>query len=78
MRLVFMDITPGLFALITVGVGARLAPVPGPRTGQSTLQSSNLNALRVNSNGKTQALIAARVLNYEELSPRFRSTANAS
>jgi EAL domain-containing protein (putative c-di-GMP-specific phosphodiesterase class I)/CHASE2 domain-containing sensor protein len=66
-RLVFMDITPGLFALITVGValGWRRFRVRGLVNPLSNLP--NLSALRVNRDGKSRALIAARVLNYEEI-----------
>jgi EAL domain-containing protein (putative c-di-GMP-specific phosphodiesterase class I)/CHASE2 domain-containing sensor protein len=66
-RLVFVDITPALFVLLIVtsvlvwrGIRAR---------GLVNLISDlpNLNALRANRDGKSQALVAARVLNYEEI-----------
>ena len=66
-RLVFLDITPGLFPLITVGVALawRRFRVRGLVNPVSNLP--NLNALRINHDGRKQALIGARVLNYEEI-----------
>jgi EAL domain-containing protein (putative c-di-GMP-specific phosphodiesterase class I)/CHASE2 domain-containing sensor protein len=67
MRLVFLDVTPGLFVLITVGaaLGWRRVRARGMVNALSNLP--NLNALRVNREGRSQALIAARVLNFEEI-----------
>ena len=66
-RLVFVDITPALFVLITVAValGWRRFRVRGLVNTVSNLP--NLNALRANRDGRNQALIATRILNYEEI-----------
>ena len=66
-RLVFVDVTPGLFAVLVIGgvlLWRRLA-VRGLVNPVTNLP--NLNALRTERNGRDQALIAARVLNYEEI-----------
>ena len=66
-ELIFLDITPGLFVLIVVAValGWRRFRERGLVNPLSNLP--NLNALRLNRDGRKQALIAARVLNYEEI-----------
>ena len=66
-RLIFIDIMPGLFVLTTVAValGWRRFRVRGLVNPVSNLP--NLNALRSNRDGRKHALIAARVLNYEEI-----------
>jgi len=66
-RLVFADVTPGLFALLIVAtaLGWRRYRARGFVNPVSNLP--NLNALRINSEGRKQALVAARVLNYEEI-----------
>jgi len=66
-RLVFTDVTPGLFVLLTVGgaLGWRRYRTRGLVNAISNLP--NLNALRSNHDGRKQALIAARILNYEEI-----------
>jgi EAL domain-containing protein (putative c-di-GMP-specific phosphodiesterase class I) len=65
-RLIFADVTPALFVLITilsVLVWRRLRS-EGLKNPVSGLP--NLNALRHNRAGRKKALVAARVLNYEE------------
>jgi EAL domain-containing protein (putative c-di-GMP-specific phosphodiesterase class I) len=66
-RLIFVDITPALFVLLIVGgvLTWRRFRVRGLVNPVSNLP--NLNALRVNKSGREQALIAARILNYEEI-----------
>jgi EAL domain-containing protein (putative c-di-GMP-specific phosphodiesterase class I)/CHASE2 domain-containing sensor protein len=66
-RLIFADITPGLFVLLLVGgvLTWRRFRVRGLVNPVSNLP--NLNALRANKAGREQALIAARILNYEEI-----------
>jgi EAL domain-containing protein (putative c-di-GMP-specific phosphodiesterase class I)/CHASE2 domain-containing sensor protein len=66
-RLVFADVTPGLFALLIVAtaLGWRRYRERGFVNPVSNL--ANLNALRTNIEGRKQALVAARVLNYEEI-----------
>ncbi|MEO7655647.1 MAG: EAL domain-containing protein [Sphingomicrobium sp.] len=66
-RLVFVDIVPGLFVLLGVAGGLlwRRLVVRGLVNSVSNLP--NLNALRAERNSRDQALIAARILNYEEI-----------
>jgi EAL domain-containing protein (putative c-di-GMP-specific phosphodiesterase class I)/CHASE2 domain-containing sensor protein len=66
-NLIFVDITPGLFVLMVVGtvLGWRRYRARGLVNPVSNLP--NLNALRVNREGRNQALVAARILNYEEI-----------
>jgi EAL domain-containing protein (putative c-di-GMP-specific phosphodiesterase class I)/CHASE2 domain-containing sensor protein len=65
--LVTVDITPGLFVLLTVGsvTAWRGFRVRGLVNSVSSLP--NLNALRLNRQGRSQALIVAKVLNYSEI-----------
>ena len=65
--LVSLDITPGLFVIVTIAsvLGWRGYKALGLVNPLSNLP--NLNALRANREGREQALIAARVLNYEEI-----------
>jgi EAL domain-containing protein (putative c-di-GMP-specific phosphodiesterase class I)/CHASE2 domain-containing sensor protein len=66
-HLIFVDITPGLFVLVVVGLvlGWRRYRARGLVNAVSNLP--NLNALRLNRKGRDQALVAARILNYEEI-----------
>jgi EAL domain-containing protein (putative c-di-GMP-specific phosphodiesterase class I)/CHASE2 domain-containing sensor protein len=66
-RLIFVDITPALFVLLVISgvLTWRRFRVRGLVNPVSNLP--NLNALRVNSEGRKKALVAARVLNYEEI-----------
>ena len=66
-NLMFIDITPALFAVIIVGtvLGLRQWKQRGLVNTVSGLP--NLSALRANKAGRDQALIAARVLNYAEI-----------
>ena len=66
-RLIFVDVTPGLFVLLCVGSALlwRRYRLRGLVNGVSDLP--NLNALRVFRDGRKQALIAARVINYDEI-----------
>ncbi|MBV9528374.1 EAL domain-containing protein [Sphingomonas sp.] len=66
-HLVFADVTPGLFVVLVVGsvLAWRAFRARGLVNPDSNL--ANLNALRSNTAGKKKALIAARVLNYEEI-----------
>jgi EAL domain-containing protein (putative c-di-GMP-specific phosphodiesterase class I)/CHASE2 domain-containing sensor protein len=66
-HLVYLDITPALFVLITIAtvLGWRGYKALGLVNPISNLP--NLNALRANREGREQALIAARILNYEEI-----------
>jgi EAL domain-containing protein (putative c-di-GMP-specific phosphodiesterase class I)/CHASE2 domain-containing sensor protein len=66
-RLIFVDVTPALFVLLIVStaLGWRRFRARGMVNPVSNLP--NLNALRSNRDGRKQALIAARILNYEEI-----------
>lgn len=66
-HLVFVDITPALFVLLVIGgvLTWRRFRIRGLVNQVSNLP--NLNALRTNSEGRKQALVAARILNYEEI-----------
>jgi EAL domain-containing protein (putative c-di-GMP-specific phosphodiesterase class I)/CHASE2 domain-containing sensor protein len=66
-HLIFVDITPALFVLMTVSTALawrryRLRGFVDPVS-----DLPNLNAFRANREGRKQALIAARVMNYEEI-----------
>jgi diguanylate cyclase len=66
-RLIFADVTPGFFVLliVTTVLGWRRYRARGFVNPISNLP--NLSALRMNSDGRSKALVAARVLNYEEI-----------
>jgi len=66
-RLIFLDVVPALFVIVTVWTvfGWRSLRKRGLINPMSNLP--NLNALRANRDGRKQALIAARILNYEEI-----------
>ena len=66
-RLIFADITPGLFVLLTmaIGLGWQRYRTRGLVNPVSNLP--NLNALRAHRNGRQEALVAARLMNYEEI-----------
>ncbi|HKX91528.1 MAG TPA: EAL domain-containing protein [Sphingomicrobium sp.] len=66
-QLVFVDVTAGLFVLITVASVLAWRRVRARGLINPVSNLPNLNALRLNRDGKKQALIAARVLNYEEI-----------
>ena len=64
---IYLDVTPALFVVATISsaIGWRRYRVRGLVNPISNLP--NLNALRDNRDGKKQSLIAARILNYEEI-----------
>ena len=66
-HLVFVDVTPALFVIGTVSVvlARRRVLMRGMVNPVSNLP--NLNALRANLEGRKQALVAVRILNYEEI-----------
>lgn len=66
-RLIFLDITPALFVLVTVttALAWRRYRLRGFIDPISSLP--NLSAFRANREGRKQALIAARVMNYDEI-----------
>jgi len=66
-HLIFVDITPGLFVLLTVITVLGWRGIRARGLVNSVSNLPNLSALRLNRDGKSQALVAARVLNYEEI-----------
>jgi EAL domain-containing protein (putative c-di-GMP-specific phosphodiesterase class I)/CHASE2 domain-containing sensor protein len=66
-RLIFIDVTPGLFVLLTVAsvLAWRRYRERGLVNPVSNLP--NLSALRANRDGRRTAIVAARVLNFEEV-----------
>ena len=64
---IYLDVTTALFVMIVIStaLGWRRYRVRGLVNPVSNLP--NLSALRANRDGKKQALIAARILNYEEI-----------
>lgn len=66
-KLVYLDVTPALFVMITVSTVLfwRRFRAKGMINPVSNLP--NLSALRADRDGRKQALIAARILNYEEI-----------
>jgi len=66
-NLFFADITPGLFVLLTtaIGLGWQRYLTRGLVNPLSNLP--NLNALRANRNSRQEALVAARLTNFEEI-----------
>ena len=66
-RLIFADVTPGLFVLVTmaIGLGWQRYRTRGLVNPVSNLP--NLNALRAHRNGRQEALVAARLINFEEI-----------
>ena len=67
MNLIFADVTPGLFVLVVIGgaLGWQHYRARGFVNPISNLP--NLSALRANRDGRSLALIATRMLNYEEI-----------
>jgi EAL domain-containing protein (putative c-di-GMP-specific phosphodiesterase class I)/CHASE2 domain-containing sensor protein len=66
-HLIFVDITPALFVLLVVATVLAWRRYRARGLVNAVSNLPNLNALRLNRNGHNQALVAARVLNYEEI-----------
>ena len=66
-RLIFADVTPGLFVLLTmaIGLGWQRYRTSGFVNPVSNLP--NLSALRAHRNARSEALVAARLINFEEI-----------
>ncbi|MGE5564067.1 MAG: EAL domain-containing protein [Bacillota bacterium] len=64
---IYLDVTPGLFVLLVVSVALtwRRYRMRGLVNDDSNLP--NLNAFRATSAGRGKAIVAARILNYEEI-----------
>jgi diguanylate cyclase len=65
--LLFVDITPALFAVLVVSVALGLRQWKQRGLVNTVSGLPNLSALRANKDGRDQAVIAARVLNYAEI-----------
>jgi len=66
-NLVFADITPGLFVLLTMGVGLGWQRYRTRGLVNPVSNLPNLNALRARRAGRQEALVAARLANFEEI-----------
>jgi EAL domain-containing protein (putative c-di-GMP-specific phosphodiesterase class I)/CHASE2 domain-containing sensor protein len=66
-RLIFVDVVPAMFVMLTVGVAFTWRRYRTRGLVNTVSGLPNLNALRTNRTGRNRALIAARVLNYEEI-----------
>jgi EAL domain-containing protein (putative c-di-GMP-specific phosphodiesterase class I) len=66
-RLIFLDVTPGLFVLLIVATALGWQRYRARGFVNPVSNLPNLSALRNNLEGRKQALVAARVLNYEEI-----------
>ena len=65
--LIFADVTAGIFVLMTVATALGWQRYRARGWVNAISNLPNLNALRVNRAGRSQALVAARVLNFEEI-----------
>jgi len=65
--LIFADVTPGIFVLLTVASALAWRKYRTRGLVNQVSNLPNLSALRANRLGRTQALVAARILNYEEI-----------
>jgi EAL domain-containing protein (putative c-di-GMP-specific phosphodiesterase class I)/CHASE2 domain-containing sensor protein len=66
-RLVYFDVTPGLFVVLVVSSVLFWRRVRSKGFVNPLSNLPNLNALRLNREGRNQAIVAARILNYEEI-----------
>jgi EAL domain-containing protein (putative c-di-GMP-specific phosphodiesterase class I)/CHASE2 domain-containing sensor protein len=66
-HLIFADVTPGSFVLLVVGSVLLWRRYRARGLVNNISNLPNLTALRINAEGRSQALVAARVLNYEEI-----------
>ena len=64
---VYFDVTPGLFLLITIASALAWRRYRKRGFVNSVTDLPNLSALRLNRDGRRQALVAARILNFEEI-----------
>jgi EAL domain-containing protein (putative c-di-GMP-specific phosphodiesterase class I) len=66
-RLIYLDVTPGLFVIVMVSTVLFWRRFRSKGLVNPVSNLPNLNALRANRDGGDQALIAARLFNYEEI-----------
>ena len=72
-RLIFVDVVPGLFLFIATWSALSWSTLRKRGLVNPISELPNLSALRSNREGRNQALIAARVLNYDEISAALPS-----
>jgi EAL domain-containing protein (putative c-di-GMP-specific phosphodiesterase class I)/CHASE2 domain-containing sensor protein len=66
-RLIFADVTPGLFVLLTIAVGLGWQRYRTRGLVNPISNLPNLNALRAHRSSRQEALVAARLMNFEEI-----------
>ena len=66
-RTIYLDVTPGLFVILAAGSMLFWRRFRSRGLVNPLSDLPNLNALRLNRDGRRKAIIAARVLNYEEI-----------
>jgi EAL domain-containing protein (putative c-di-GMP-specific phosphodiesterase class I)/CHASE2 domain-containing sensor protein len=66
-RLIFADVTPGLFVLLTIAVGLGWQRYRTRGLVNPISNLPNLNALRAHRSNRQEALVAARLMNFEEI-----------
>jgi diguanylate cyclase len=66
-HLIFVEVTPALFALLWVATVLIWRRFRARGLINTVSNLPNLNALRANGQGRKQAIVAARILNYEEI-----------
>ncbi len=66
-RLVYLDVTPALFVIMVVGWTLAWRGMRARGLVDSVSGLPNLNALKANRAGRSQALIVARIVNYSEI-----------
>ena len=66
-RLMFADVTPGLFVLLTIAVGLGWQRYRTRGLVNPISNLPNLNALRAHRSNRQEALVAARLMNFEEI-----------
>jgi EAL domain-containing protein (putative c-di-GMP-specific phosphodiesterase class I)/CHASE2 domain-containing sensor protein len=66
-HIIYLDVTPGLFVILMVGTLLFWRRFRSRGLVNATSNLPNLNALRLNREGRNQTLVAARILNYEEI-----------
>lgn len=66
-RLLFLDITPALFVLLTIAMVVVRRHYRQRGLVHPISSLPNLSALRADREGRKQAIVAARILNYEEI-----------
>ena len=66
-NLITLDVTPGLFVLLVVSIVLARRSYRTRGLVNSVSNLANLNALRLNADGRHKAIVGARILNYEEI-----------